>query len=149
MIPSSVTNFNSYAFWGCPRLTGMYFTGGAPNLDGSHWFGGSGVATNVPTVYRLPGASGWPEVPEPWAGRPTALWLPETKADESLGIQEGKFGFNINWASGQTIVVEACTNLADPDWLPVGTNTFGGASTTFSDAEWANLPGRFYRLCLP
>ena len=142
---SGITSLRDATFQNCTRLTAAYFSGAAPARSGTNWFAG---ATNA-TIYRLPGAAGWPEVPGLWAGRPTALWLPETKADASLGIQEGKFGFNINWASGQTIVVEACTNLADPDWTPVGTNTFDGDSTTFSDAEWTNLPGRFYRLCLP
>lgn len=140
-----VTNMVYDVFKGCPRLTGAYFSGNAPGLSGSGWFDG---ATNA-TIYRLPGASGWPAVPGLWAERPTALWLPVTKADESLGVQEGKFGFNINWAIGQTIVVEACTNLADPVWTPVGTNLLDGDSTYFGDAEWTNLSGRFYRLCLP
>ena len=83
------------------------------------------------------------------AGRPTALWLPETKADESLGVQDGRFGFSVGWASGQTIVVEACTNLADPVWVPVGTNALDGDSTYFSDPAWAARPGCFYRLTLP
>ena len=140
-----ITNVSYSTFAYCPALTGAYFSGAAPTLSGTNWFAG---ATNA-TVYRLPGAAGWPAVPGLWAGRPTALWLPETKADESLGVQNGRFGFNINWASGQTVVVEACTNLADPVWTPVGTNTFAGDSTTFGDSEWANRPGRFYRLCLP
>lgn len=144
-IGTGVTNMGYNVFENCVSLTRVYFSGNAPGLSGSVLFNG---ATNA-TIYRLPGASGWPPVPELWAGRPTALWLPETKADESLGVQEGRFGFNINWASGQTIVVEACTNLADPVWLPVGTNIFNGDSTYFGDSEWANLPGRFYRLCKP
>lgn len=145
LIPGGVTNIAGAAFGGCSHLAGAYFSGAAPALSGSGWFDG---ATNA-TIYRLPGAAGWPEVPGLWAGRPTALWLPETRADASLGVQEGRFGFNINWASGQTIVVEACTNLADPVWTPVGTNTLDGDSTYFGDAEWSSNPGRFYRLCLP
>jgi hypothetical protein len=37
-----------------------------------------------------------------------------------------QFGFNINWASGQSAVVEARTDLANPGWSPVATNTFTG-----------------------
>ena len=32
----------------------------------------------------------------------------------------------------ETVVVEACTNLANPVWTPVGTNTFAGDSTITS-----------------
>lgn len=144
-IGTGVTNMGYNVFENCVGLTRVYFSGNAPALSGSVLFNG---ATNA-AIYRLPGAAGWPDVPGLWADRPTALWLPETMADESLGVQEGRFGFNIHWASGQTVVVEACTNLADPVWLPAGTNIFAGDSTYFGDSEWANLPGRFYRLCLP
>ncbi len=50
------------------------------------------------------------------------------------------------WASGRTVVVEACTNLANPVWFPVATNTLAGDSIYFSDPESSNYPGRFYRL---
>ena len=142
---SGVANIAYSVFRNCPRLTGAYFPGAAPMLSGTNWFDG---ATNA-TVYRLPGAAGWPEVPGLWAGRPTALWLPETKADESLGVRDGRFGFSVGWAGGQTIVVEAATNLADPVWVPVGTNALDGDSTYFSDAEWADRPGCFYRITMP
>ena len=142
---SGVTNIVYDTFRECPRLTGAYFSGDAPTLSGTDWFAG---ATNA-TVYRLPGAAGWPEVPGLWAGRPTALWLPETKTDESLGVRDGRFGFSVGWAGGQTIVVEAATNLTDPVWVPVGTNALDGDSTYFSDPAWAARPGCFYRLTLP
>lgn len=140
-----ITNVSYSTFADCPALTGVYFSGAAPMLSGTNWFDG---ATNA-TVYRLPGAAGWPEVPGLWAGRPTALWLPETKADDSLGVRDGRFGFTIDWAGGQTIVVEAATNLADPVWVPVGTNALDGDSAYFSDSAWADRPGCFYRLTLP
>ena len=140
-----MTNVSYSTFADCPALTGVFFSGAAPTLSGTNWFDG---ATNA-TVYRLPGAAGWPEVPGLWAGRPTALWLPVTKADESLGVRDGRFGFSVGWAGGQTIVVEACTNLADPVWVPVDTNALDGDSTYFSDPAWADRPGCFYRLTLP
>jgi hypothetical protein len=41
-------------------------------------------------------------------------------------------------------VVEACTNLANPVWLPVATNTFSASGTsTFTDPN--SYPSRFYR----
>ena len=47
------------------------------------------------------------------------------------------------------IVLKACTNLVNPTWFPLQTNTLNGDSFYFSDAQWTNLPGRFYRLRSP
>jgi hypothetical protein len=55
----------------------------------------------------------------------------------------------IAWASGQTVVVEACTNLANPFWFLVATNTLASDASYFSDPQSSNYPARFYRLCSP
>jgi hypothetical protein len=60
-----------------------------------------------------------------------------------------QFGFNIAWASGMVVVVEACTNLANPIWSPVSTNALATGSSYFSDAQSAKYPRRFYRLRSP
>jgi hypothetical protein len=70
-------------------------------------------------------------------------------SDASYGVHTGQFGFNINWASGQTVVVEACTNITNPVWQPVQTNSLTGGSSYFSDPHWTNYPGRYYRLRSP
>ena len=44
-------------------------------------------------------------------------------ANPSFGVRTNQFGFNINWVSGQTVVVEASTNLTDPVWTPLQTIT--------------------------
>jgi hypothetical protein len=68
----------------------------------------------------------------------------------SFGVQMNQFGFNITGTSGLVIVVEACTNLANPIWFPVQTNTLPTVgSSYFSDPAWTNYPGCFYRLCSP
>lgn len=98
-------------------------------------------------VYYLPSTTGWTTN---FAGRPTAPWLPQLQpTGVSFGVQTNQFAFNINWASGQTVVVEACTNLFHPDWQPVQTNTLTTGSAYFSDPQWTNYPGRFYRLRSP
>jgi hypothetical protein len=99
------------------------------------------------TVFYLHGKTGWGPT---FGGRPTALWEPlaQTK-DASFGVRTTQFGFNINWASSQTVVVEASTNLANPIWSPVSTNTFTSDVSFFSDPQWTNYPGRFYRLRSP
>ena len=45
--------------------------------------------------------------------------------------------------------MEARTNLADPVWSPLETNTLSGGSFYFSDPEWTNYPVRFYRVRSP
>jgi hypothetical protein len=96
------------------------------------------------TVYYLPQTIGWGTT---LGGRPTALWQPQVQtSDASFGVQTNQFGFNVNWASGLTVVVEASTNLASPVWSPVGTNAIVGGSSYFSDPQWTNYPKRFYRV---
>ena len=99
------------------------------------------------TVYYLPGTTGWGTT---YGGRPTALWRPQVQASEAgPGAGTTQFGFQINWVGGMTVVVEACTNVANPIWLPVSTDTLAGGSSCFSDSKWANYPARFYRLRSP
>ena len=102
---------------------------------------------NNAIVYFLPGSTGWGVT---FGGRPTALWLPQIQtSDASFGVQTNQFGFNINWANDQVVVVEACTNLANPTWSLLQTNTLTGGSVYFSDPDWANHPARFYRIRSP
>jgi hypothetical protein len=67
----------------------------------------------------------------------------------SFGVQTNGFGFIISWATNIPVVVEASTDLANPNWSPVATNTLTGGSAYFSDPQWANYPVRFYRLRSP
>jgi hypothetical protein len=64
----------------------------------------------------------------------------------AFGVHTNQFGFNINWATGQTVVIEACTDLFNPKWQPVQTNTLATGSDYFSDPQWTNFQSRFYRL---
>jgi hypothetical protein len=148
-IPSSVTNIGDYAFSQCEGLTTVFFDGNAPAV-GLNVFDDPYNQFGVPdpaTVYFLPGTSGWTTN---FAGLPIAVWTPEVQtADANFGVRSNLFGFNITWAPGQTVIVEACTNLADPVWTPVGTNTLVGSSSYFADRLWTNYPSRFYRLASP
>jgi hypothetical protein len=67
----------------------------------------------------------------------------------SPGVRTNQFGFNISGTSNIVVVVEASTNLANPTWSPVRTNTLTGGSTYFSDPQWTNYASRFYRLYRP
>jgi hypothetical protein len=48
-----------------------------------------------------------------------------------------------------SVVVEASTDLSNPSWYPLATNTLTTGSAYFSDPQWANYPSRFYRLRWP
>jgi hypothetical protein len=140
-IPNSVTNLGSVAFQWCTGLKKAYFSGNALTVAYSDAFLGD---TNL-VVYYLPGTLGWGATYE---GHPTAQWLPQTQTSGvSFGIETNQFGFNIQWASGQTVVVEACTNFLNPNWQPVQTNTLTTGSAYFS--EPLNFPSRYYRLRSP
>jgi hypothetical protein len=147
-IPGSVTNIGGLAFFGCTGLTSAYFLGNAPAFGGwAFWQSSYGPWPLPVTVYYLPGTTGWDSIN---LGVPIAVWLPQVQTgDASFGVQSNQFGFNINWASGQTVVVEACTNLTNPVWQPVQTNTLTSDSAYFSDPQWTNYPARFYRLRSP
>lgn len=141
-IPSSVTYIGDYAFSGCSSLAGVYFLGSAPGVEPDPFY----AATNV-TVYYLEGTTGWGSM---FSGRPTALWKPQVQTrDPSFGVPANPFGFTIVWASGRTVVVEACTDLAHPIWSPVATITLTDGSSFFTDPEWATYPSRFYRMRSP
>lgn len=67
----------------------------------------------------------------------------------TFGVRTNQFGFTITGTSNLVVVVEACTNLANPVWQPIKTNTLTGGSCYFNDPAWTNYPGRFYRLRSP
>lgn len=144
-IPNSVNFIGSAAFYGCSVLRAVYFQGNAPYLD-LHAFD----LDNNAMGYYLPGTTGW----DTFTGLPTALWvLPNplilTRANgSSLGVQTNGFGFVSSWATNVPVVVEACTNLANPIWSPLRTNTLTSGSSYFSDPQWTNYPKRFYRIRL-
>jgi hypothetical protein len=147
-IPASVTSIGGFAFEECLDLTNIYFMGNAPSLSPYDVF----QSDNNTTIYRMPGTTGWSRS---YGGRPVMLWNPRAQTgDASFGVQTNQFGFNIIGSSNMVIVVESCTDLANPVWTPVGTNklnTFIGTNGTsyFSDAQWTNYLGRFYRFRSP
>jgi hypothetical protein len=112
-------------------------------LTGSSSYFSDPQWTNYPArFYRLGEAT--------IGGFPTVLWNPQVQvASASFGVRTNRFGFTITGTSNLVIVVEASTNLANPLWSPVGTNTLTGGSAYFSDAQWTNYPRRFYRLRSP
>jgi hypothetical protein len=144
-IPSGVQSVLSFAFAACTNLARVYFRGNAPEFGNDSYdvFMGSPATT----LYYLPGTIGWP----PTVGdQPTALWRPEVQtSDGSFGVRTNGFEFNIAWAAGLVVVVEACANLSNPLWSPLQTNAFTGDTSYFSDPDWTNYSKRFYRIRWP
>jgi hypothetical protein len=140
-IGNRVTSIGLGAFGYCTSLTGVYFQGDAPGVGAAVFHGDNA------TVYYLPGTTGWGPT---FAGLPAVLWHPQVEtSNASFGVRANQFGFSIAGTSNIVVVVEASTNLATPAWYPLATNTLGGGSFYFSDPQWTNYPGRFYRLCWP
>jgi len=67
VVPGSLAAIKDMAFYLCTHLWGLYFEGNAPTV------GVNTFAPPSPTVYYLPGASGWGST---FAGARTALWPP-------------------------------------------------------------------------
>ena len=118
-------------------LRDLYFLGSEPSLPP-----GIPHATSsnpVTTVYYLPGTGNWPQYFH--HNLPTAPWLPQVQiGDGQFGVRTNRFGFTINWASGQTVVVEGSPSLSPPDWQPLQTNSLPTGSLYFSDSQWTNTP---------
>ena len=142
-VPNSVTNIGNYEFYDCPSLTGVYFQGNVPTTGLYERF-------QVKQCYRLlfVGHHGLGD------RRLTVLWRccrilrcrpaePAFRsADEPVWLQHHR-------QQQLVIVVEASTNLANPVWIPLQTNTLNGSQVYFSDPQWTNYHGRFYRLSSP
>jgi hypothetical protein len=101
------------------------------------------------TVYYLPGTTGWIAFSTD-TGLTPVLWNPLIQTgDGSFGVRSNQFGFNITGTTNIPIVVEACTNLANPVWTPLQTVTLTNGSFYFSDPQWTNYPSRYFRISSP
>jgi len=140
-IPASVTSIGDGVFWYCTSLTDIYFSGNAPSLVGSDWF------DSVPaTIYYLPNTTNWDST---IGGQTPVLWNPQVQPDSTFGIQSAGFGFTFTNAGSPSVVVAVCTDLTNPVWVPLATNTITSGSSYFSDPSWTNYPNRYYRFQMP
>jgi len=143
-LPGSVTGIGAGAFEYCSGLSGIIFWGSPPSLGDSNVFSGGSPGA---TAYYAPGTAGWGPT---FGGLPTVPLYPQVQTGgANFGVRTNQFGFNILWGSGRVIVVEAATNLANPVWTPLQTNTPTNNSFYFSDPGWTNFPSRYYRLYAP
>lgn len=138
-IPATVTAIKSLAFNNDPKLTAIYFQGNAPTPESFAF-----SIPNTVAFFYLPTMSGWGAS---FAGFTTALWRPQVQSsDGNFGVRSNQFGFNITWANGMSIVVEACGNPGNSNWIPLTTNLFSGDVLYFADPDWTNFTGRLYRV---
>jgi hypothetical protein len=139
-VPASVASIGTAGIYNCTSLTAVYFGGNAPSI-GTIAFSGDNAS-----AYYLPGTTGWDQ----WTGPPQAvLWNPQMQISSSPGARTNPFGFNIIGMGNPPIVIETCTNLSSPVWTPVATNTLSNGTSSFSDPQWTNYSGRYYRLRSP
>lgn len=127
--------------------------GGMWRVDGGSWqFGATpvGVLPGSHQVGFLP-VSGWATPADQWVTctnfivvsgvyKPHAAITP----DAITGVSTNGFGMNLAGSPGAIFVVESSTNLVN--WVPLQTNTLTSGAVHFSDPQWTNYPGRYYRL---
>jgi hypothetical protein len=152
IIPGTVNGIGNDAFAYCFALDAVYFSGNAPTVGSAAFYEtdfGNGV-----TAYYLPGTTGWTAFSGALGQSLAAstFWYlanPEIISfGPSFGVQNAQFKFIISWATNATLVVDACTNLSNPVWLPISTNTVAATNgiANFADPQSSNFPTRFYRL---
>jgi hypothetical protein len=66
-----------------------------------------------------------------------------------FGVQSNQFAFTITASTNIPVMVAACTNLANPVWIPLQNVTLANGSFYFSDLQWSNYPCRYYGLTFP
>jgi hypothetical protein len=143
-IGNGTINIGDGAFYYCTNLSNVYFQSNAPSVGFEVFY-----LDNKATVYYLPGTTGWGTFHRS-SGLPTVLWNPQAQTSgANSGALTNGFGLTITGNSNMIVVVEACTNLLSPTWYSLQTNTLTSGSSCFSDPQWTNYPGRFYRLRSP
>jgi hypothetical protein len=77
------------------------------------------------------------------------LWNVTLQPNSNSGSVNNAFSFDIVGTSNLSVVVEACTNLADGAWFPISTNTLVNGFEPFSDPDSGGFGSRFYRVRAP
>lgn len=152
VLPRSVASIGNDAFAYCVALNAVYFAGNAPGV-GSYAFYETGFGGGI-IAYYLPGTTGWTQFSSAIGSSLAAsnFWYQANpqiiSSGPNFGVQKGQFGFLISWATNATLIVDACTSVSNPIWLPISTNSVAATNGTaaFADAQWSIFPTRFYRI---
>jgi hypothetical protein len=136
-LPKTLASLGDYAFAHCYAIGAYYFLGNAPSADPTTF------QYDEANVYPAAGTTGWGAG---FAG--LYVWnLQIQTSSNNLGSPTNPFEFNITGNNNLIYIVEASTNLVN--WQAVQTNTLTSGSNNFSDSQWTNSPGHFYRLRSP
>ncbi len=117
---------NDLSFISDPLFTASQLEGIAVDSDKIYVTGAFGL-------YRLYGALPTTVVPQPTFSAGTAVRLPN-----------GQFGFTTCGQNGQTLVVQASTNLVN--WDSISTNVVVSGCIDFLDTQAPQIPNRYYRV---
>jgi hypothetical protein len=130
-------SFGSGVFGYEPSLTEVYFVNTTPTLTD----GGADLFENsaIPTIYSL-NSSLWSGN---FGGAVVQSWRPIMSAPK---INSGILSFTVEWANGQTVQVQTCTNLTEGVWTSLTTGTISNGTCEFSDATLSSADQRFYRI---
>jgi hypothetical protein len=71
------------------------------------------------------------------------------RIDREQRSSGGSDADGVAYHSNLVVVVEACTNLTNPIWIPIQTNTISGGSSDLYDPHWTNFPSCYYRVRSP
>jgi hypothetical protein len=146
IVGKGLVSLGAGTFGFCGNLTAIYFMGNAP-FAGDVWGAGPFYWANSAVVYYMPGSTGWGST---YAGRPALLWNPQPLTGAgSFGVGQNGFGFNITGTADIPLMVEASEDPTAQAWVPLQSCTLTNGSIYFSDPEWKNHPGRFYRIRSP
>ncbi len=121
IIPGNIITIGDLAFSGCSNLTSVYFAGNAPTVGSSVF----GFDTNA-TVYYLAGTTGWTD---PFAGLPTALWIPTYKLGTTSILAGPSSGTN-SVVLAVSPGVTAWTAVANGGWLHLTAANQSGVGST-------------------
>jgi hypothetical protein len=75
------------------------------------------------------------------------LWNPTILA--GFGVDSNQFGFYFEGNRNLPIVIEACDDLSQTNWVRLVTRTTPFGPGHFSEPFQSNAPARFYRIAFP
>jgi hypothetical protein len=90
----------------------------------------------------LPIHPGWGET---FQGLPTQAWLPSLRV-RSTAAGGASLELTIEWAEGQTVVLEASDSLSWPGWVPVSTNRLPSFPFSLTVPQPDMAASRFFRV---